>query len=75
MDKYVKKLTTLQLVELITFAQLEQLDGLRDISNSFHDPKFSRAINLESFSFSQISRRLRENIMVLYTIIVVISYI
>ncbi|CEP66120.1 Domain of unknown function DUF4372, partial [Moorella glycerini] len=33
-DKYVKKLNTLQLVELITFAQLEQLDGLRDISNS-----------------------------------------
>ncbi|CEP67446.1 Transposase, IS4-like, partial [Moorella glycerini] len=59
-DKYVKKLNTLQLVELITFAQLEQLDGLRDISNSLHDPKFNRAINLESISFSQISRRLRD---------------
>ncbi|QGP92826.1 IS4 family transposase ISDre1 [Neomoorella glycerini] len=58
-DKYAKKLTSLQLVELIAFAQLEQLDGLRDISNSFHDPQFSRAINLKSISFSQISRRLR----------------
>jgi hypothetical protein len=59
-DKYAKKLTSLQLVELIAFAQLEQLDGLRDISNSFNDPQFSRAINLESISFSQISRRLRD---------------
>lgn len=59
-DKYAKKLNSLQLVELIAFAQLEQLNGLRDISNSFNDPQFSRAINLESISFSQIARRLRD---------------
>ncbi|QGP93779.1 IS4 family transposase ISDre1 [Neomoorella glycerini] len=45
---------------MIAFAQLEQLDGLRDISHIFHDPQFSRTINLESISFSQISRRLKD---------------
>lgn len=59
-DKYAKKLNSLQLIKLIAFAQLEQLNGLRDISNSFNDPQFSRAINLESISFSQIARRLRD---------------
>ncbi|ANE41121.1 hypothetical protein JM64_03290 [Fervidobacterium ngatamarikiense] len=59
-DKYAKKLNSLQLVEIIAFAQMEQLNGLRDISNSFNDPQFSRAINLESISFSQIARRLRD---------------
>ncbi len=59
-DKYAKKLNSLQLVEIIAFAQLEQLKGLRDISNSFNDPQFSRALNLDSISFSQISRRLRD---------------
>lgn len=58
-DKYVKKLNSLQFVELMVFAQLEQLRGLRDISNKLKSPQFSRAINLESISFSQISRRLR----------------
>jgi len=59
-DKYVKKLSTEQLVTLIIHAQLEQYDGLRDISNSLNDDKFSQAINLDSFSASQISRRLRD---------------
>ncbi|WP_104370563.1 DUF4372 domain-containing protein [Desulfocucumis palustris] len=36
-DKYVKKLTTLQLIELLIKAQLEQLPGLRDISNSLNN--------------------------------------
>ncbi|GAW30226.1 DUF4372 domain-containing protein, partial [Carboxydocella sp. ULO1] len=33
-DKYVKKLTALKLFYLLAYAQLEQLKGLRDISNS-----------------------------------------
>ncbi|OIQ52780.1 transposase DDE domain protein [Moorella thermoacetica] len=60
MDKYVKKATTLQIIKLLAFAQLEQHDGLRDISNRLYDPQFSRTINLNGISFSQISRRLRD---------------
>jgi len=59
-DKYSKKLSTEQLIILIIYAQLEQYGGLRDISNSLNENQFSRAINLDSFSASQISRRLRD---------------
>jgi hypothetical protein len=59
-DKYVKKLTTAQLFQVIVYAQIEQLPSLNDISNSFNDDDFSQCIGLESFSASQISRRLRD---------------
>lgn len=59
-DKYVKKLTTVQLIELIVYAQLNQQRGLRDISNSLNNDEFSQAINLDSISAAQLSRRLRE---------------
>ncbi|MDH7525372.1 MAG: DUF4372 domain-containing protein, partial [Peptococcaceae bacterium] len=59
-DKYAKKLHTLQLIELIAHAQLEQHHGLRDISHSLDDDKISEAIGLDSISASQISRKLRE---------------
>ncbi|MDK2984512.1 MAG: hypothetical protein PWQ96_154 [Clostridia bacterium] len=59
-DKYAKKFYTIQLIELIAHAQLEQHRGLRDISNSLNDDKISEAIDLESISASQISRKLRE---------------
>ena len=57
-DRYVKKLTTIKLFMLLTFAQLEQFKGLRDISNSLHHKAHSKMIDLESISHSQISRRL-----------------
>ncbi len=59
-DKYVKKLTTFQLLELIICAQLNQQRNLREISNNFNDDRFSKQIGVESFSASQISRRLRD---------------
>lgn len=59
-DKYAKKLHTIRLIELIAYAQLEQLRGLRDISNSLNYEMISEAIGLESISTSQISRKLRE---------------
>ena len=59
-DKYAKKLSAIQLIELLAHAQLEQHGGLRDISNSLNDNKLSQAINLDSISASQISRRLRD---------------
>jgi hypothetical protein len=58
-DKYVKKLKTIQLIELIALAQLQQQRGLRDIGNSLNNEELSKAINLESISASQISRRLK----------------
>ncbi|HOV80444.1 MAG TPA: IS4 family transposase [Bacillota bacterium] len=58
-DKYVKKLRTTQLLELIALAQLEQQRGLRDIGNSLNNEELSKAINLKSISASQISRRLK----------------
>lgn len=57
-DRYVKKLTIIKLFMLLTFAQLEQFKGLRDISNSLHHKAHSQIIDLESISHSQISRRL-----------------
>jgi hypothetical protein len=59
-DKYVKKLTTAQLFQMIAYAQVEQLLSLSDISNSFNDDNFSQGTGLASFSASQISRRLRD---------------
>ncbi|WP_366921520.1 DUF4372 domain-containing protein [Metallumcola ferriviriculae] len=57
-DKYVKKLFTPQFIIFMIYAQLEQLKGLRAISNSLNNQDFSQEINLKSISFSQISRRL-----------------
>jgi hypothetical protein len=59
-DKYVKKLHTIQLIELIAYALLEKQSSLRSISNSLNDDQISEAIGLDSISASQISRRLRE---------------
>jgi len=58
-DKYVKKLTAFKFIILMVFAQLEQLSCLREISNSFSNNEFSKAIGLDSISFSQVSRKLR----------------
>lgn len=58
-DKYVKKLKTTQLIGLMSLAQIDQQRGLRDISNSLNNDELSKAINLESISASQVSRRLR----------------
>jgi hypothetical protein len=57
-DKYVKKLEAIKLFQLLSYAQLEQLKGLRDISNSLNNKDYSQSIELESISHSQISRRL-----------------
>ncbi len=59
-DKYLKKLNTVQFIELIAQAQFEQQKSLRDISNKFNHKDFQEAIQNESFSASQISRRLRD---------------
>ncbi len=58
-DRYVKKMTTRQFIELMTTAQMNKEPALRDISNSLNSEDMKQEINLESISASQISRRLR----------------
>jgi len=47
-DKYVKKLSALQLIVLIAFAQLEQLPSLRAISNSLNSKDLSPSFDFPS---------------------------
>ena len=58
-DRYVKKMTTLQFIELMMTAQLNKESSLRDISSSLSNEALKQEINLDSISASQISRRLR----------------
>lgn len=58
LDRYVKKLHTHQLIKLFMLAQLEQYKGLDEISKSLVDKNLSEALELESISASQLSRRL-----------------
>lgn len=57
-DRYVKKLTIDRLFILMAFAQLHQLEGLREIANVLNDERFGKAVGLESISYSTISRRM-----------------
>jgi hypothetical protein len=59
-DKYAKKLKTVQLVQLVMNAEMQQYSSLAEISNSLNDDAFAKAIHLESISTSQISRRFRD---------------
>jgi hypothetical protein len=55
----MKKMSTLQLIELLTNAQLTQAPALRDISNSLNNEDLSQEMELDSIAASTISRRLR----------------
>ena len=55
----MKKMSTLQLIELMTNAQLTQAPALRDISNSLNNEDLSQEMELDSIAASTISRRLR----------------
>ena len=59
-DKYIKKLSTQQLITLLSLSQLSQHSGLREISNSLDDDLLKKHLELESISYSQISRRLKK---------------
>jgi len=59
-DKYAKKLRTVQLVQLVMNAEMQHYGSLAEISNSLNNDEFAKAIHLESISTSQISRRFRE---------------
>jgi len=59
-DKHVKKLKTVQLVQLVMNAEMQQYTSLAQISNSLNKDAYAKAIHLESISTSQISRRFRD---------------
>jgi len=59
-DKYAKKLKTVQLVQLVMNAEMQQYSSLDEISNSLTEDAFAESIHLDSISTSQISRRFRE---------------
>lgn len=59
LDKGTKKLKANQLTLLISNAQLQEFQALREISASVSSDNLKDAIGLESISSSQISRRLR----------------
>ncbi|MDA8228727.1 MAG: IS4 family transposase [Desulfitobacterium hafniense] len=59
-DKYVRKLKTVQLFELLIHAEMQTYRSLDEIRNSLNDDQFSQLIHLDSISASTISRRLRE---------------
>ncbi len=58
-DRCMKKMTTLQLIELMTNAQLMQEPALRDIAGSLNNEDLKQEIGLDSIAASSISRRLR----------------
>src|SRR5208337_68203 len=58
-DRYTKKLSTLQLINLLVIAQINQEPSLRDISNSLNHEGMKEEIGIDSFHYSNISRRLR----------------
>jgi hypothetical protein len=59
LDRYVKKLHSYQLIELLMLAQIQQYRSLDEISKSLSNVKLSKAIELESISASQLSRRIQ----------------
>src|SRR5690554_158311 len=59
-DRYVKKLPTTEFLFLLSYAQLQQFKSLRQISSSIQNEFLQNALDINSFSTSQISRRLRD---------------
>ncbi|SUV00559.1 transposase IS4 family protein [Cytobacillus firmus] len=58
LDFYTKKLTTESFLKLLLFAQLQEVESLHALSDCLFDDKLQQAIDLDSISISQLSRRL-----------------
>ena len=52
LDRYVKKMSTLQLLILLLYGLFHQYKGLSDISSSLKNDLFSQELGLESISVS-----------------------
>ena len=60
-DKYIKKLTLSKFLAIMIYAQIFELSSLSSIETLLKTLKwYAKAINLESISSSQLSRKLRD---------------
>ncbi len=61
LDMYVKKLDSITTLKLFIFAQLAEIKSYTDISMKLnHTEELQQALELESISTSQLSRKLRD---------------
>lgn len=58
LDYYTKKLTTESFLRLLLFAQLQEIESPHTLTDCLFDEQLQQAINLDSISISQLSRRL-----------------
>ena len=58
LDYYTKKLTTESFLKLLLFAQLEEIESLHALGDCLFNDQLQKAIDLDSISISQLSRRL-----------------
>ncbi|AXI00769.1 IS4 family transposase [Sporosarcina sp. PTS2304] len=60
LDHNTKKLHMTSFMDLLLYAQLHETESLRAVSDSVFSEELQEARNLDSISFSQLSRRLRQ---------------
>lgn len=60
LDHYTKKLHMDSFTKLLLYAQLHETESLRAVSDSVFSEELQKATGLDSISFSQLGRRLRQ---------------
>lgn len=60
LNYYTKKLHIASFLKLFVFAQLNEIESLRAVSDTLFSEDLQKATNLESISFSQLGRRLNQ---------------
>ena len=60
LDHYTKKLHMASFTKLLLYAQIHETESLRAVSDCVFSEELQEATNLESISFSQLGRRLRQ---------------
>jgi len=60
LNYYTKKLHITSFLKLLVFAQLNETESLRAVSDTLFSGDLQKATNLESVSFSQLGRRLNQ---------------
>lgn len=58
LDYCTKKLTTESFLKLLLFAQIQEIESLHALTDCLFDYQLQKAIDLDSISISQLSRRL-----------------
>ncbi|WP_282023384.1 DUF4372 domain-containing protein, partial [Priestia flexa] len=60
LNYYTKKLHITSFLKLLVFAQLNEIESLRAVSETLFSDDLQKATDLESISFSQLGRRLNQ---------------